>query len=128
MARGSEMTDLQNTLDDITALERGRSYGRVADVQGLLIRASGIGQLVSVGSRCLIDTRSGEPLLAEVVGFKDGQSLLMPYGALEGVGVDCRVWVVGQLCMPSPGKLMIDGWVRIPKVKDLRSGQHGSRR
>ena len=43
--------------------------------------------------------RGGSPLTpaaglpAEVVGFRDGRALTMPYGALEGIGLGCRVLV-----------------------------------
>jgi len=50
-----------------------------------------------VGEVCRVEVASsGEPVLAEVVGFRQGRALLMPLGNLKGVGPGCRVEATGS--------------------------------
>ncbi len=64
--------------------------GKVAKVVGLTIES--IGPNAKLNDLCLIksNTRT-EPVKAEVVGFRDDRVLLMPYDAVEGVGLGSRV-------------------------------------
>ncbi|HVN98185.1 MAG TPA: FliI/YscN family ATPase [Syntrophorhabdaceae bacterium] len=67
-----------------------RVYGKVNQVVGLVIE--GKGPISSVGDAALIyPVDSGAPIDAEVVGFKDGKTLLMPLGDLRGVGIGSRI-------------------------------------
>ena len=60
-----------------------RVQGRVAQVVGLLAEVEGIpGRL---GEMCLIERAGGEPIEAEVVGFRGDRTLVMPLGELRGV-------------------------------------------
>ena len=69
--------------------------GRVTQVIGLVMEVSGIRPCV--GEVCLVEVAaSREPLLAEVVGFRQGRALLMPLGSLSGVGPGCRVKATGH--------------------------------
>ena len=62
-----------------------RASGAVTEVTGLLIISRG--PWLPVGAVCQIHPRDGaRPILAEVVGFRDEQILLMPLGDLRGVG------------------------------------------
>ena len=61
-------------------------YGRVSAVSGMLIEARGLMQAVSIGGQCSVTTTTGQDILCEVVGFRDGRALLMPFGKLEGIG------------------------------------------
>ena len=69
-------------------------YGEVTKILGLLVEIAGFGQALSIGS--LVHLRpSGKDatkreIPCEVVGFRDGHALLMPFGTLEGVGLGCR--------------------------------------
>lgn len=65
--------------------------GRVVQVVGLIAEATGIGQ--SIGSLCRIETDLGRNILAEVVGFRDANTLLMPYGETRGIRPGSRVTV-----------------------------------
>ncbi len=65
-------------------------YGKVNQVVGLVIE--GKGPISSVGDAALIYPVDGTPPIdAEVVGFKDGKTLLMPLGDLRGVGIGSRI-------------------------------------
>jgi flagellum-specific ATP synthase len=59
--------------------------GRVTNLIGLVIEASGL--RAEIGEVCTISagrTRASVP--AEVVGFRDGRTLLMPLGDMHGIG------------------------------------------
>ena len=61
-----------------------QSFGKVNKVVGLVAEASGIN--ASLGAVChILPDDGGEPVAAEVVGFRDGNILFMPYGEMRGV-------------------------------------------
>lgn len=68
-----------------------RLHGKVTQVVGLVIE--GYCPDTSVGAICEIRPREGEPIPAEVVGFREGKTLLMPLGELRGVGLDSLIVV-----------------------------------
>lgn len=68
-------------------------YGRVTAVQGMLVEVGGVQRRLMVGDRCLIQRRHGDPLRCEVVGFREGRALLLPFGSLEGIGLGCKAEV-----------------------------------
>ena len=78
---------------ELSKIRNHSFYGKVTSIQGLLITVRGIDQLVSIGSRCVIETRSGEVCSGEVIGFKENETLVMSFYDLEGVGLGCRVIV-----------------------------------
>ena len=92
------MADLPDALNvllaNINQLPECNLYGRVTAVQGMLIEVGGVQRRLSVGDRCEIAARGGRKLNCEVVGFRDGHALLMPFGALEGVGLGCKADVI----------------------------------
>ena len=64
--------------------------GRVTQVVGLVMEVSGL--RLFVDELCLVEVPgSDEPVLAEVVGFRQGRALLMPMGNLKGIGPGCLV-------------------------------------
>lgn len=69
--------------------------GKVTRVVGLIIEVKGI--YASIGDICSIEI-SGRSckLPAEVVGFKDDSSMLMPLGDLKGISPGCRVFSTGK--------------------------------
>lgn len=60
--------------------------GKVVNVIGLTIESAG--PVAKLGDICMIypGTGNAEPAPAEVVGFKEGKLLLMPYQNVEGIG------------------------------------------
>jgi flagellum-specific ATP synthase len=68
-----------------------RLHGKVTQVVGLVIE--GYCPDTSVGAICEIRPRNGAPIPAEVVGFRDNKTLLMPLGDLRGVGLDSLIAV-----------------------------------
>ena len=80
--------DLSPARERLRHLDPYRLNGRVSELIGLVVESRG--PEASVGERCEIllpGHRTGRPRLqAEVVGFRDGRTLLMPLGELRGVG------------------------------------------
>ena len=83
--------DIPTLLRRIDALSPVKIFGRVVGVQGLLIEVAGIENHLSVGGRCHVVARGDRRVLCEMVGFRDGKGLMLPFGALEGVGLGCKV-------------------------------------
>lgn len=83
-----------NLLAGISRLSDYRIFGRVVAVQGLLVEVGGIQTSVSVGDRVLLVRRDNHMVPGEVVGFRDGRALLMPFGTLEGIGLGSRAEIV----------------------------------
>lgn len=69
-----------------------RRLGKVVNMVGLTIESAGPDARLGDLCRILPDKELGyAPILAEVVGFKDKKTLLMPYDNVEGVGLGCIV-------------------------------------
>ncbi len=83
----------RNLINDIERVSNIQVYGRVAAVQGMLLEAGGIQRTISVGDRCNVIARDGRKVICEVVGFRQGRALLMPFSAIEGIGLGCRTEV-----------------------------------
>ena len=68
-----------------------KKLGKVENVVGLTIESSGPD--AKLGDMCKIytDPEKKHGVLAEVVGFKDKKTLLMPYEDTEGIGLGCIV-------------------------------------
>ena len=75
---------------DIEAIDEVEVFGRVKTVQGLLIEVVGPVRELRVGGRVQIETTGGETLEAEIIGFRDGHALCLPFGALTGVRLGCK--------------------------------------
>lgn len=67
-----------------------RNMGRVENVIGLSIESKGPEAKLGDLCRIYID-RSEEFILAEVIGFRDGKTLLSPYQATDGISIGCKV-------------------------------------
>ena len=65
--------------------------GKVVNVVGLTVESAGPD--ARLGDICSIfpEGEDAKPVMAEVVGFKDQKTLLMPYEAVEGIGLNCLV-------------------------------------
>jgi flagellum-specific ATP synthase len=75
---------MRELIDEIKRLDARRYEGRVAAVNGLLIEADGPAQALTLGARARVETARG-PRDCEVVGFRDGRALLMPFAEMTGV-------------------------------------------
>ena len=87
-----------------------RLEGRVVGLSGLVVDIDGLSSHVSVGDRLSLETRDGQEIPAEVVGFRQGFAQVMPFAALDRLGPGSTV-----LFRPEPqggGTLAVaDGWL-----------------
>lgn len=84
---------IHSFLDGLSRLNDQQVYGRVVAVQGLLVEIGGIQSALSVGDRLHVIARDGRLVPCEVVGFREGRALAMPFGTLDGLGLGCRAEV-----------------------------------
>jgi flagellum-specific ATP synthase len=82
-----------------------RLHGKVTQVVGLVIE--GYCPDTSVGAICEIKPVEGDPIPAEVVGFRNNKTLLMPLGELRGVGLDSLISVRRDNASLGVGPLML---------------------
>ena len=82
-----------------------RLHGKVTQVVGLVIE--GYCPDTSVGAICQIWPQEGETILAEVVGFRNNKTLLMPLGEIRGVGLDSLITVKRDNASMGVGPLML---------------------
>ncbi|MCR4787641.1 MAG: flagellum-specific ATP synthase FliI, partial [Lachnospiraceae bacterium] len=72
--------------------------GRVVNAVGLTIETAG--PQAKMGDLCYVYpsriSESDQPALAEIVGFKEGKNLLMPYDKIEGIGPGSSVENTGK--------------------------------
>ncbi|MFC7333245.1 flagellar protein export ATPase FliI [Rhodocista pekingensis] len=101
------MPEVDQVIAEIDALPDHSIYGRVSSVLGMLVEVGGVEKRLSVGGRCRVITRGGRIVPCEVVGFRAGKALLMPFGTLDDIGLGCRAEVAeGQPTItPTPGWL-----------------------
>lgn len=71
--------------------------GKVINVVGLTIESAGPDARIGDICELLPDEEGAESVMAEVVGFKDRKTLLMPYDSMDGVGNGCIVRNTGEL-------------------------------
>jgi flagellum-specific ATP synthase len=112
---------------NVTNMSFFKKLGKVENVVGLTIESAGPD--AKLGDMCKIysdsDKKSG--ILAEVVGFRDKKTLLMPYGETEGIGLGCIVENMNYPLSVTVGECLlgktvdglgkcIDGYVPDPTV------------
>jgi flagellum-specific ATP synthase len=86
---------LGRALRALRSADLARRRGRVSDLIGLIIEASGLE--VEIGEVCLVGDGRGQARVAtEVVGFRGGRTLLMPLGELHGIGPGTLVEATGE--------------------------------
>jgi len=81
-------------------------YGKVTQVVGLVIE--GRGPLSSVGDVVVIYPVDGSlPIEAEVVGFRDKRTLLMPLGELRGIAIGSKILSKKRTTSTYAGKALL---------------------
>jgi len=83
-------------ISTVEETQRSRSYGRVTGVNGLLVEVAGTMDPLGIGTRLTIDSQDKRDVAAEVVGFKNGRALAMPFASLEGVRMGCKAFVQAE--------------------------------
>jgi len=77
----------------VAGMDPIRASGRVEKIVGMVVEAEGL--TASVGALCRID-RGGDAVLAEIVGFRGGTAMLMPFGGMEGLARGQPVFLVAE--------------------------------
>jgi flagellum-specific ATP synthase len=77
----------------IDALADYQLFGRVTKILGMLVEVGGVERELSIGDRCNLMPKGAEPIPCEVVGFREGHALVMPFKPLDRVGLGCRAEV-----------------------------------
>jgi len=98
---------LPNLLEELRQIPDYQRYGRITGVLGLLLEVGGVPQSLAVGGRCEVVTREHRRVPCEVVGFRNGRALVMPFGSLEGIGLGCKAEVLPTV----PAIRPTDGWL-----------------
>jgi len=87
--------DLSKYKQVLLGLDPMRVNGKVTQVVGLTIESQG--PEVKLGEIChLFPSNSDDPIIAEVVGFRENKVLLMPLGELTAIGPGCDVVATGR--------------------------------
>ncbi len=121
-------TLLTQAAEAIREADLARRHGFVTNLIGLIIEATGL--QAEVGEVCLVGTdRNREAVSAEVVGFREGRTLLMPLGELHGIGPGTRVLASGAPFRIAVGENLlgriVDG-LGIPEDALASGGSAGS--
>jgi flagellum-specific ATP synthase len=122
----------RSIINELERLPSAVAFGRVSHVVGLMIEIEGLQGALSVGDRCRIIGRRGNTVSCEVVGFRDNRALALPFSAIEGVGLGCRVEVsdVDPAIYPDAGWLgrVVNGFGEAADGKGpLPAGEHAYR-
>ncbi len=75
--------------------------GKLSRMVGLTLEAEGC--RAAIGSLCEVETKSGDRIAAEVVGFSAGRIFLMPTSSTHGLEPGCRVIPLGKQSLAKVG-------------------------
>jgi len=113
----------------IIELDYYLKLGKVVNVAGLTIEAAGPD--AKLGDLCLIYPEAEgyvKPVMAEVVGFRDKKTILMPYDAVDGIGLNSKVQNTGApLSIQVSGELLgktLDGMGRLADGTQIRGAAY----
>lgn len=93
---------MRSLMSAVAEVPSSRGFGRVTGIQGLLVEVAGTADTLAIGSRLTM-----QGVAAEVVGFRGGQALCMPFDQLDGVRMGCKVFVEDEGSKIRPAK----GWL-----------------
>ena len=97
---------LDERLERLQEMDSVVCKGKVANIVGSMIEVSGIS--ANVGDICTIEgAQDSPPVLSEVVGFKNGNVLLVAYGDVKGVGLGSLVRSTGRKLWIPVGDFLI---------------------
>ncbi len=86
--------NIESLVEGIDEIPDYRLYGRVAGVMGMMIELAGLDRELTIGQRCNVMARGKSAVPCEVVGFRQGRALLLPFGSVEGIGLGCKAEVL----------------------------------
>ncbi|MGH1455714.1 MAG: flagellar protein export ATPase FliI [Alphaproteobacteria bacterium] len=80
----------QQLVKSISDIPDHEVHGRVTKILGLLVEIAGVSEALTIGAMVHLRPNENTDIPCEVIGFRDGQALLMPFGALDGIGLGCK--------------------------------------
>lgn len=84
---------LEQVMLDLDQAETLRYAGRVTRVVGMLVE--GVMPSARIGATCRLEPTGSPPVLAEVVGLREGRAILMPLGSRRGLTVGTAITMSG---------------------------------
>jgi flagellum-specific ATP synthase len=96
-----------NIANEVARLPDHQVFGRVADIVGLMVEIGGLQGTLSIGDHVRVDGRKGRHVICEVIGFRGGRALVMPFGPLDGIGLGCQA----ELASTEPSIYPDDSWL-----------------
>ncbi len=99
--------NVSKLIDAITDCKTIKLTGKVTQVVGLVIESQG--PPVSVGELCYVISKipTYDPIPAEVVGFREGFTMLMAIGEMQGVGPGCEVVAAQKMLQVKVGEELL---------------------
>ncbi|MBZ2173876.1 flagellar protein export ATPase FliI [Schnuerera sp. xch1] len=98
--------DIKKYINRINEKRFVKFTGNITKVTGLTIESNG--PITSIGELChIFPNNKNESVLAEVVGFKDENILLMPLGDMEGIASGSKVLASGKTFRVCVGEELI---------------------
>ena len=89
------MSTMNAILRAIQHCETVTRVGKVSQYYGMSVESNGPD--VFLGELCQVYPPSkSKPVIAEVVGFRDGKVILMPYGNMQGVYIGSEITATGK--------------------------------
>ena len=85
---------MNNKLDEISRIRLAEVRGRVVKIIGLVVECEGPN--AAIGELCTIEQNGKIICYAEVVGFRETRTLVMPLGSLEGIRPGMSVAAKGE--------------------------------
>lgn len=102
----SKIFDPSPYLSVIATVDSIKLNGKITQIIGLVMESQGPN--VNLGDLCYVYPRKqGEPVPAEVVGFRENRILLMPVGELQGIGPGCEVVSAHRTLRVSVGRQLL---------------------
>lgn len=98
---------MQDLLEAVRSVSVERRFGRTSGIQGLMVEVAGVQGAVAIGSRVEIERSAGKRTLCEVVGFRSGRAIAMPFDAMDGVGLGAPAWIQSDAASVRPS----DTWM-----------------
>ncbi|HEB80088.1 MAG TPA: flagellar protein export ATPase FliI [Rhodospirillales bacterium] len=96
-----------NIVNEVNRLPECQIFGQVSAIVGLLVEIDGAQGALSIGDHCRLIARDKRQVLCEVVGFRSGRALAMPFESLDGVGLGCRA----EISASAPVIFPSEGWL-----------------
>ena len=78
---------LSDLAEEIEKIPSYTVFGRVTAGLGMMVEIGGVERALAIGDRVHLNNKRGGKVTCEIVGFKDGRALAMPFSGLDGIGV-----------------------------------------